>query len=64
MLAVGNMNMFMTFFLPFRNSRPSGGEIEVGILLWLGFLEYFGSKVWKQRLTKLIGANVKTGCVN
>lgn len=60
MLAAGNMNIFMTFFLPFRNSSPSGEEIEVDILLWLRFLEYFGSKV----LTKLIGANVKTSYVN
>lgn len=50
MLAAGNMNIFMTFFLPFQNSSPSGEEIEVDILLWLRFLEYFGSKV----LTKLM----------
>lgn len=37
-------------FLPFQNSSPSGEEIEVDILLWLRFLEYFGSKV----LTKLM----------
>lgn len=41
MLDAGNIKIIKTVSLPFRNLRPSGGEIKVDRLLWPGLSRIF-----------------------